>query len=169
MGYFDGIADGSFKKNDRGQIVFYANGIFGKGYILDSPGKHMEIREFVKKMYMVLLVGVILLQVLLGFKANLVFGAIWTAVFYFKIKEMTKDLPTTTEKLKMSEARENSARSHNLPTLIVLEVFSALFLIAGLFMITEEPIMAVLSVAFGSVGTYIIGKMILIKLKEKNG
>jgi len=57
-----------FKKNDKGEIIFFPWGIFGKGYIV-TEGKAQELKDFFNKQYKIgtlWMVFCLLLIVLLG-------------------------------------------------------------------------------------------------------
>lgn len=169
MGYFDGLADAVFKKDASGNNLFYPWGVLGAGYIIESEEKKNQIRGFYKKMYMVMLPAIIIIQVAVGFWPNLILLPIYYVWYYFSSKKMTKGLKKSSEKLGLLEAYKNSAKSHNLPTLIILELVSLGFLAAGIWL---------LSIGLGSVAVYFcvafavlcvaaIGYMIFAKINDR--
>ena len=72
MGYFDGLVSGAFKKDAAGHTVFYPWGILGKGYVVPSVVEEERLRSFLKTMYMILLPGIIIIQVVFGAWVNFV-------------------------------------------------------------------------------------------------
>jgi hypothetical protein len=63
MGYFDSLADASFKQDASGNWLFYLYGILGSGFIIDSEDKKNQIHGFFKKMYKVMLPVIIRFRV----------------------------------------------------------------------------------------------------------
>ncbi len=180
MGYFDGLADAVFKKNAAGQTVYYPWGIFGKGYVIESEEQKERIRSFMKKNYYVILpVSIVLgllLQRLIRSGSYLPFlgilvvsGGAYIAYFHFQTKKLLSEAPLSTEKLSLWESYRNSASSHNLATLIVLEIFSIGFVIAGFFLltVTYNVLLPALCIGIFGLCSIAIGYMILSKLKKK--
>ena len=169
MGYFDGLTDAAFKKDVSGNNLFYPWGIFGSGFIINSEDEKNQIRGFFKKMYMVMFPSIIIIHMTVGFWLNLVLLPVYGIWYYFKAKKITKDLRKTEEKLKVSESYKNSAKSHNLSTLIILELFSLGFVVLGLFVLQsgKELLVAYASIGFFGLCSIAIGFMIMAKIKNK--
>ena len=169
MGYFDGLTDAAFKKSTSGNNLFYPWGLFGSGVVIESEETHTEIRKFLKKVSMVTLFAVITIQVTVGFWLNVALLPIFGIWYHFTIKKITKDLPRTTEKLRFSESYKNSAKSHNLATLILLEVFSIGFVAMGVWMLSigGDQLMAMSSIGFFGFCSIAIGYMIHAKIRQR--
>ncbi len=168
MGYFDGLVSGSFKKDVESNTVFYPWGIMGKGYILRTAGEEEKLRGALKLNYMIMLPAIILIQIFIGAWLNFVLVPVYIVLFMVWVKHVTKGLEPSYEKLSAAEAYKSSARSHNLPTLVVLEIFSLGFVAIGGWMMAEGesvPIAALCMVFFGFCAAA-IGYMIMQKLKE---
>lgn len=169
MGYFDGLTDSVFKKNALGDTLFYPRGILGSGFIIDSEDKKNQIRGFYKKSLMVMLTTCIFIQIAVGFWLNLVFLTVFEVWYYFMAKKITKDLSKTEEKMKFFESSANSAKSHKLPILILLELSSLGFVAAGIWLLQvgKSSAIALASIVFFGLCAIDIGYMILIKIKNK--
>lgn len=169
VGYFDGVTDAAFKKDSQGRNLFFPWGIFGSGFIVESEEQRNQIRNFFKKMYMVIVPTIIIIQMAVGFWLNLVLIPVYCVWYYFTIKKITQNLPRTTERLKTSEAYKNSAKSHNLPTLIFLELTSLGFVATGVWLLTigKGSFNAYARMGFFGLGAVIFGYMIVEKIKNK--
>lgn len=169
MGYFDGLTDAAFKRDASGNTLFYPWGIWGSGFIVDSEGKKNQIRGFYKKMYMVMLPAIIIIQMAVGFWLNLVLFPIYCVWYYFTAKKITQGLRKTEIKLKTSEAYKNSAKSHNLPTLIFLELISLGFVAIGIWILQagKDSFIAYASMGFFGLCAMVIGYMIVAKIRDK--
>ena len=134
MGYFDGLADASFKKDSNGNDVFYAWGVLGKGRVLPDEATKAKLRKFVIRYYQIMLPIAILLGIFrLWLPALLVLTAL-TFGFYFYVNQLTKNCPICTEKLTLKESYRNSANSHNTLMLWFMLLVSLLFVIGGMWM-----------------------------------
>ncbi len=171
MGYFDGLADAAFKKDASGNNLFYPWGVWGAGFIIDSEDKKNQIRGFYKKMYMVMLPAIIIIHIVMGVWLKLVLLPVFCIWYYFIAKKITKDLQKTKKKkkLKVSESCKNSAKSHNLPTLIFLELISIGFVAIGVWMLQsgEDSLIAYASILFFGLGSVALGYMVVAKIKNK--
>jgi len=47
MGLLDGLTASTFGTDETGHTVFFPNGVFGAGYVLDTPAREQRIRRFV--------------------------------------------------------------------------------------------------------------------------
>jgi len=169
MGYFDGLTDAVFKKDSSDNTLFYPWGIFGSGFVIDSEEKKNQIRGFIKKMYIVLLPVIIIIQGTVGYWLYWVLLPVYFVWYIFMIKKITKDLPKSTEKLKISEAYKNSAKSHNLPTLIILLFFSLGSVAISIWVLQSGKGSLVTYTPMGFFGlcSVVFGYMIVVKIKNK--
>ena len=171
MGYFDGVTDGYFKTDKEGNRLFYPWGILSsKGYILPEKDKE-NFRTTIKKFMQISLTVTILstmflkwwLVIFFVLPLYLCFYAVW-------MKKLTKDFNVSIQKLNLNESTINSARSHDLTTLWILEIFSLLFVIAGMCIIATSPkdlFIGIISILFFGLCSYVIGKMIKNKKTMK--
>lgn len=169
MGYFDGLADAVFKKDLAGNTLFYPFGVMGSGYVLESDDQRALIRTFYKKMYMVMLPTIVVVQVAIGWWLNVALLPVFYVWYYFYAKKITKRLTKSAEKLKVSEAYKNSAKSHNLTQLIFLELISIGFVAIGFWILLtgRNQFIALSSIGFFGLCGVAIGYMIFAKIRSK--
>lgn len=185
MGYFDGIVDGSFKTTDDGVLLYYPFGVLGKGYVIPTNEKKQEIRKRLKWLFAVSLILIIASASSLA-PSVLILSIPWwivgiayllliiglSLVSYFIAKGFTKGLTPVGKKLTVAESYQNSAKSHKIFTLIVLEIASLLFVVAGIWMMFNNHVEwyfrlnGVLSILFFGFGSVAIGYMIKVKIQK---
>jgi hypothetical protein len=134
MGYFDGLADASFKQDSNGNSVFYPWGVMGKGRILPDEATKTKLRKFVIRYYQIILPIAILLGIFRLWLPAFVILTALTLGFYFYIGQLTKNCPVCTEKLTLKESYKNSANSHNTLMLWLMLAASLLFVVGGMWM-----------------------------------
>ncbi len=168
MGYFDGLTDASFKKDSQGKDLFFPWGILGSGYVLESEEQKEKFRKFFKTMYLTVFLTIFIIQIIFTAWINILLLPAFYIWFHLTIKKMTKGLQKSNEKLKTYEAYQNSAKSHNLITLILLEGVAFLFVAGGVFIISrdEKAWIGYLCIAFFSFCSVAIGYMIYSKIKK---
>ena len=169
MGYFDGLVDASFKKDSQDRDLFYPYGVLGSGIILKSPEQKNQIRKTIKTSYMVIMPIIFAVQIFIGILANLVILVMYYVWFYLYIKKTTKDLERSAEKLKTSDAYKNSAKSHNLATLMILTITSLLFVVAGIFLLATGAnlIISLVTIVFFGLCSLAIDYMLIFKFKNR--
>ena len=167
MGYFDGLTDGLFKKSETGETLCYPWGAIGKGYKLKSQAEHDRIRSFVKNYYVVGLPTILLVQLTVGVIGSLVLLPILVVWYQWRMMRMLKGTSTTTEKLSVADAYATSAKSHNLFTLVVLELCSVGFVAAGIWSFYRGSRLPSVLACIGFFGlcSVSIGFMIFKKIK----
>jgi hypothetical protein len=101
MGYFDVLASGIIRKDERGRTVFYPWGVLGKGRLLPDEAAEKKVFRFVKFCFLVALVLAVggaffpwwysaaLLPILL----------IW---YYLQCKALVSTYPVSHSKLRIS-------------------------------------------------------------------
>ena len=170
MGYFEGITASYFKTDKEGNTVFYPYGILGKGYILPEERKVL-FRRLIKKYMQISLPLAIATTMFLKWWLVLLFVfPFYLLAYAIWMNKLTKNFKKSTDKLTLSESTTNSARSHNLTTLWLLEIGSLLFVIVGIFIVITSPkdwYRGILSIAFFGFTGYVGLKM--IKAKKKSG
>jgi hypothetical protein len=164
MGYFDGITGASFKTDEKGNTIFYPWGILGKGYILPEDKKD-SFRTGIKRFLQLSLPLVFLITIFLKWWIILVF-AVFIFGYTIWVNKIKKSLILSSNKLTLSESITNSARSHNLTTLWLLEIGSLLFVLAIIFILAISPekwTIGVPSIVFFGYGMFVFWKMIKAK------
>lgn len=170
MGYFDGLTDASFKTDSQGQDLFFPWGIFGSGFIIESEVQKNQVRNFIKKTYIMTFFTIVIIQVFVGLWLNLVLLPIYCIWYYRYIYKLTQNLQRSNEKLKPSESYKNSAQSHNLSTLVLFEFISLGFVAVGLWLPTtgKESFISYIGVGFFGFCAIVFVYMIIAKIKSKS-
>lgn len=171
MGYFDGLADAIFKKDTEQKTVFYPWGVLGSGLIIENEEQKKRVRSIIKRMYIIMLPTIIILQLTVGLWANAALLPLYLIWYFLWAKKLSKTLNKSEEKLKLSEAYRNSAKSHNLAMLLVLELACFTFLGLAVLLIMKNGLVwqGVVSIVLFGLSSIAIGYMIVVKVKsEKN-
>lgn len=134
MGYFEGLADASFKQDSKGNSVFYPWGVLGKGRVLPNEATKTKLRQFVIRYYQIMLPIGILLGIFRLWLPAIVVLALLTLGFYLYVNQLTKACPICTEKLTLKESYKNSANSHNTLMLWFMLLVSLLFVLGGIWL-----------------------------------
>jgi Na+-translocating ferredoxin:NAD+ oxidoreductase RnfD subunit len=137
MGYFDGLAASSFKKDDKGNTLFFPWGILGKGYLLPEDRKD-DIRRSLKR-HMMLVVPLAIACSMFTWIGLLVALPLYYVSYAFWVNRLIKGLPTSTEKLTFADSTTGAAQAHNTITLWLLEIGSLLFVLAGIYVLIVKP------------------------------
>lgn len=168
MGYFDGLTDGSFKKDSLGRTLFYPWGSWSSGVIIETEEKKEQIRNLLKNGYLVALPGGIVFLFLFDFWGGLGVCVIFCVWFNIVFANITRGLPRTAEKLKMSDVIKNSAQSHNLPILVFLLFGSIGFVLIGIWILIvgSNQLLIFSGIGFFGLGVILLSRMIYIKLKS---
>lgn len=143
MGYFDGLANGGFKKDAAGRDVFYVAGIFSKGRILPDAEAAAALRARLVRFYKLLMFGGIPLMIVLvnlpgGIPLVLALGVIGSIGSWLYFRHLVRDLPVSEERLSYREAQRNAARGHSYLGLAVLAVISLLFVAGGALLLAAD-------------------------------
>jgi hypothetical protein len=184
MGYFDGIVDGNFKTTPDGLMLFYPYGTFGKGYIIPTLEKKQELRGVFKRFTIFSLIvvlistwGLFLPIRILSFPwwvAGSIYLAIIAALSFANrslSKRLTNGLIQVEQKLTLAEEYRNSAKSHNMLVLVLLELASLFCVATGILVLLNNSaawyfrLNGVLSILFFGFCSIVIGYMIKVKLK----
>ncbi len=168
MGYFDGLTNASFKKNEEGKTIFFPWGVLGKGRILPDEATETKVRAFVSRYYKVSLPTIFGVGVFVGWAWSFLLVPIFGAWYYFGSKSLGSHYPYSEDKLTLKESYTNSATGHNKVTLWLLFTASILFVLAGIFMasIATSPsqiAMGYFTVIFFGACSVAIGYMLKVK------
>jgi hypothetical protein len=169
MGYFEGLADASFKKDSNGNNVFYPWGVLGKGRVLPDEATKIKLRMFVIRYYQIILPVAILLGILRLWLPAILVLILLTLGFYLYVNLLTKDCPICTEKLTLKESYKNSANSHNTLMLWLLLLVSLLFMMGGIWLFFKGRLFIGLgSVVFFGLCSAVFIFMLKIKGKQNS-
>ncbi len=185
MGFIDNIVDGNFKTTDNGVVLFYPQGIWGKGYVVPNVEKRQELRRALKKLHFFSLVVVIpilaivfpILQALSSpfgiiVTTYLAMGFVLTVAEYFFRKQLARGLTAVSEKLTIWETMQHSAKSQSIDLLLLLEVGSMLCTAGSVWAMLNRQLVwylrlnGVLGTLFFGFGSLVAGYMIVVKNKE---
>jgi hypothetical protein len=138
MGYFDSLAESSFKENPEGEgWLYYPNGILSKGRIVKNTLYKEKLFKFQKRMYMVFLPSGVLYGLSIDTASfnlySLLFPLFIIAVTFLRQYWLTKDLPISKIKLKYKEATTKAVKGLPSWYLYLLFISSVLVIIFGLF------------------------------------
>ncbi len=166
MGYFEGLADASFKQDSNGNNVFYPWGVLGKGRVLPDETTKTKLRTFVIRYYQIMLPTAILLGIFRLWLPAIVVLILLTLGFYLYVNQVTKDCPICTEKLTLKESYKNSANSHNTFMLWAMLLVSLLFVLGGIWLFFKGRLFIGLGsvVFFGLCSAVFI---LMLKIKHK--
>lgn len=133
MGYFDGITQAAFNKDERGRHLYFPNGKIGKGYVMHNDEEYEHFVAFHKKRMMVLLILPLTL-VVMGAKLTVIAGVfvVLALVDWLWTGHRTKGLERTPNKFDITQAAERSTRSLGLPLLVFFQIVSVLLVLLGL-------------------------------------
>ncbi|MEP3248439.1 MAG: hypothetical protein ABJN40_22285 [Sneathiella sp.] len=169
MGYFEGLTDTVFKRKSAGETIFYPWGVLGSGVILETEEDLSRIRGVTLIITMTSFFIVMVIHFLAGLWLNAIFLTAFCIFYHFLIKRMTRNFPKTEERLRLTEALQNSAKSHNLVILIFFEICSLVFFAGGFFILFkgDKILLALSGIGFCGIGSIIFGYMIYTKIKQK--
>lgn len=169
MGYFDGLTEACFKKSNLGKTIFYPWGSLGKGFLVLEPQKEAQLRKFSRLAFWVPVLIITISHVAFGVWASLIFFVFYTIIFLVLLKKYTAGLPVATERLGFREAYRNSAKHHNLFTLLAFEIVALSFLAMGVMFVNEgrENALGIFAIILFSFTAIAIGYMIIYKIKNK--
>lgn len=147
---------------------------WNKAYILESEERYNEIRSGLSKyMSFTLILSVVTPNVYTYFQSEIslitLMGLVITlllVIYYFLVNKYTFGLQKSTETVKYSEYLKEISRSHSWFKLLFLQTGSILFVIAGYYMLNEQPALGCLAMAFFGLGALVFPVMMYIKFKR---
>ena len=165
MGYFDGLANASFKLDADGNTVFFPYGASGKGRLIADADSAERLKRFIGRFYMVVLGMTLIIGVTVGY--------IWTFIampfvmlWYFQgIKKFLKDAPFSDEKMSSRESMRNVASGMNKYLIWFFFLSSLLFTAAAIFVSVETGnlFLGLAGGGFFAVGTLVSAFMLRSK------
>ena len=175
MGYFDGLANSSFKKDAEGRDLFFPHGMLGKGRILPDAETAAALRGQIVNFYKLLMFGGIpLMVVAIGLPGGKTVVLIAAVILCFGawlwLRQLSKDYPIADERLTYGEAQRNAARGHSYIGLILLSVVSWLFVVGGFLLLavddTEVRLVAVACIILFGAALCLFVWMIVAKKRQ---
>jgi hypothetical protein len=139
VGYFKGIAAGSFKTDAEGRSLFFPCGVLARGRVLDDPSKEERVRKFVTRYNAVGILGSIGVVISGKWILLAAFLPVMLAWYYFGVRALVGDCAYSEDTLTVRDAYANAAVAHNAFTLWLLLVASVLFVAGGAFMAVRGP------------------------------
>lgn len=137
MGYFENLAETAFKKGANGDILFHRWGIFGKPYVVPGPDQKEDVKKFVTRFYLIgLPLGIFCGIALRG--ASLFIIPILLIYYEVGIRKKIAGWQRSAEKLTINQAYSNNAKIFPLWFLWSGAVVSAIFVLAGVFIILKS-------------------------------
>jgi hypothetical protein len=148
MGYFDVLASNSFKKDNKGNTIFFPWGRFRKGRVLPDEATETKLRGILRRYYQVTLLISTGVGTIFGWVWLLLLASIFFAWFYLSTKPLISGCPYSDDKLTTMEIYANTAAGLSSATLWFFFIFSILFVIAGILIAATEKSIAGLAVGF---------------------
>ena len=135
MGYFDELADASFKTDDKGNTIYYPLVIIGKGYILPENRKD-TFRLTIKCLLLICMILAVTFSMFLNLqKFFLIILPLYFCVYIFWVKISTSGLETLSDKLTRSKTKKSTLYVYNGAIIWYLEIASFLFVLASVFLL----------------------------------
>ena len=156
MGYFDGLAAASFKKDAEGRDLFFIWGKLGKGRVIPCAADSAWVRRYLKIYYVCVLVAIVPMLMLSGepfqprWLLTLAFFMLLAVAALAPLWARARAWPIAGERLTYGEVITASARAHGPVSLSILIVLSALMAAGSLLVLiyTDGTIVGVLGVVF---------------------
>jgi hypothetical protein len=137
--YFDALASVYFKTMADGRRLFCPWGIWGSCYVIPSEQDYERRRRQIRNYIIATLV---LIGATAGFQtylAAIVVGLLLVAFYVIWVRFLLRGLKPSTEKLSMQEAVSSQAITHSPVFLWLMEIFSLLFVAAGVLILIFDP------------------------------
>ena len=166
MGYFDGLASGSFKTTEDGRRYFFPWGVLGGGYAIATEQDYQRLQRQVKTYLVAVLTAVILAGLYDPYRAPLAAAAILVCFYAAWMWRLLPRMERSGEELSLKESMTAQARAHSPAMLWALEIVSILFVISGLAMLVFDPgsrLMALFCTAFFGLCAAKIARLIMLR------
>jgi len=167
MGLFDALMRTSFDERD-GRWIFYPHGLLSRGFILADDQKHVELRRFIKRYFLIAGGTVFLALITVGtwFVALAVLMLLW---YELAVRRLTRGLPLATKRLALRDNLRAQARRHTLTDLWTLELVSLLLVAASGALIADPDarIVGVVAILIFAAIALVFGLMIREKRQQR--
>ncbi len=138
MGYFDALAESSFKQTD-GSWCFYPYGVLGRGYVIPTEQEHLEIRSFVKRAAQTRVPLVVVAALFGGWLWGLLLLSVVAAWYVVKVGRIVRLLEAARGRVTLGESYRAKAGRHTGLTLWLLEIACAGFALFGIVLLVRRP------------------------------
>ena len=171
MGYFDAYTANLFRATRDGQRVFAPLGKFGAVYTVPSDEEAGRIARVARRLYQLMLAGIVGVQIVLGWRWNLVCGVLWLAVFYGVLQREARRLPRTALRvadlapLSRRERQARAGRALGMGWLVTMLAVSAVFVATGawLWFRSGDPSMLFAVAFFGLCGAIAVYQIVVVR------
>ena len=132
MGYFDKITEAAFNEGKNGETIYFPNGIFGKGRLVEDPTQKAKLFKFHKRLHKYLLPLCIIYGLLLGLGGEVTldgFIPIIIILIFVVVRQrvLIKGLTIIDDKLTFKEVTTTVSKAYH-PAFLIFMLLSFLFL-----------------------------------------
>ena len=138
VGYFDAIAEASFKTDTAGRHLFFPWGSFGRGYVIPTEEAFENTRRALSRMQRVVFTAVVV-SVLARPWAPVAVLALYGVFLAYWARRTSAGWERSAERLSLLEAYDNQARSMNRRVIWALLMLSLVFMALGILSVVVEP------------------------------
>ena len=166
MGYFDGLASGSFKTTEDGRKFFFPWGVLGGGYTIATEQDYQRLRRQVKTYLVVVLAAVILSGMYDPYRAPLATAAVLVCFYCAWMWRALPRMERSGEELSLKESMTTQARAHGPLVLWTLEIASIIFVMSGIGTLVFDPgsrLMGLFCTAFFGLCAAKIGRLLVLR------
>lgn len=152
MGYFDTITEIAFKKGDNGETIYFPNGIFSKGRLVENPERKEKLFKYHKRLNKYFLPFSVLYGVLIGLSGETSLTGfmpiiIIAILIFIRQRILIKGLPVHNQKLTLKETSSSASKAFHPAILILMIVngLAAILLSLSIPFILDKPLNEILS------------------------
>ena len=175
--YFETLEATTFEERDDGKTVFYPWGVFGEGYVLETPEQEDRVRTFVRRYNIAnvvvapLLVGLLFGTVDALVPKLLVLGGILALVvttYVLRMRHLIRNAPGTGSSPTLWDSLQRQATAYSFAQLWTLQALSLAFAAVGIWLIAEStsPWIGALSVVFFGAAGVVTGYQLVLKSRS---
>jgi hypothetical protein len=133
MGYFDNLAAAAFKKGSQGETIYYPNGRFGKGRVVNDPDRQKELYRYQKRLNYLFAFVMLYVTVLAILDVSLVNTVIQiiaiVAIVLLRQQYLIRRLPYSSEALSRGEVDKATSKAMS-PALLAFVFANGIICIA---------------------------------------
>ncbi|MGN6670452.1 MAG: hypothetical protein ACTHJ4_02820 [Candidatus Nucleicultricaceae bacterium] len=165
--YLDEIIGLLFLKSGA-KSIFFPWFILGPGYVVDSKDQVEQIYSFLRKFYVIALLGGLLVGLLLGPFILLLILILMGAWYYYQTNQFVSELKKSNDKIVVDDKVNEIAQGHDLNELVGIAAIMVAFILIGFLMIWKGGLISrfigfILMIIFGG-KTYFFEMVIRRKL-----
>ena len=147
MGYFDRIAEAAFKEGENGEIIYFPNGLLGKGRLVKDSERRIQLFNFNKRLNKYLMPSMLLYGILIGLGEGVSLSNILPIlticiIVFIRQRFLIRGLPIYNKKLTLEEAATSASKAFKPSLLIFMMVISLMLILMSITMpfILDESI-----------------------------